>query len=125
MRERVARRVKELRQRAGMSQQELARLAKVSRSFLVEVEQGHRSPNIDLLEKLAVALEVDARELLGPAPAATNPRKTESPARDTPRWLGKRVEAIAQSAEPGEIARFEAVALAFFKAMGPGGRKRG
>ena len=50
---RVVRRAREGR---GLSQEALADLAAVSRSFLSEVERGSASPSLETMHKLAAAL---------------------------------------------------------------------
>lgn len=50
---RIVRRAREAR---GLSQEALADLASVSRSFLSEVERGSASPSLETMQKLADAL---------------------------------------------------------------------
>jgi transcriptional regulator with XRE-family HTH domain len=51
------------RRRAGLSQDELARLAAVHRTEVGLLENGARLPRLDTLVKLACVLEVSADEL--------------------------------------------------------------
>lgn len=60
----LGRRLREVRQRAGLSVSELARLAEVSRRHLTEVEAGRSNPTVTRLVDLAQALDVDPAELL-------------------------------------------------------------
>jgi transcriptional regulator with XRE-family HTH domain len=48
--------VRRCREARGLSQEALADLAGVSRSFLSEVERGTASPSLDTMQKLADAL---------------------------------------------------------------------
>ena len=50
--------VKERREQLGMSQKELAEKAKISQSFLCDIEQGRCKPSIDTAVKLAQVLDV-------------------------------------------------------------------
>jgi transcriptional regulator with XRE-family HTH domain len=57
--------MRDLRDRAKLTQEELAKRAKVSRSYLAALEAGHRkNPSIDTLKRLARALGVPVTELL-------------------------------------------------------------
>ncbi len=64
---RFAARLRELRLGKSLTQLQLARAAGVALSHLSKLESGDTSPGIDLLERLADALEVHATSLL-PAP---------------------------------------------------------
>ncbi|HEV8642378.1 MAG TPA: helix-turn-helix transcriptional regulator [Methylomirabilota bacterium] len=62
---RLATVMRDLRDRAKLTQEELAKRAKVSRSYLAALEAGHRkNPSIDTLKRLARALGVPVTELL-------------------------------------------------------------
>lgn len=50
----------------GISQEELARLAGVHRTFVSDVERGVRNLSIDNIARLAHALALDPSELLKP-----------------------------------------------------------
>jgi transcriptional regulator with XRE-family HTH domain len=56
--------LRKLRTKAGMSQEELAKRAKVHRITVLNIEGGHETPTIATLTKLARALDVDVAELL-------------------------------------------------------------
>jgi transcriptional regulator with XRE-family HTH domain len=62
-----AKRMKEVRLSRGISQEGLAELCNLHRTYISSVERGERNISIDNMEKLALALEVDIRELLNPA----------------------------------------------------------
>ncbi|MEA3077566.1 MAG: hypothetical protein QOF60_2474 [Actinomycetota bacterium] len=51
--------MRERRKKAGLSQEELAELAGLDRSYIGQVETGRRNANLDTLSRLAIALNVD------------------------------------------------------------------
>ncbi len=58
----VGKRVKELRNRLGVSQEELADLAGMDRTYITSVECGKRNISIVNIEKLSIALKVSLKE---------------------------------------------------------------
>jgi transcriptional regulator with XRE-family HTH domain len=56
--------VRELRQRKGLSQEALAGIAEVERTYLTEVELGKRNVTLLNIGRLAVALGVGVGELM-------------------------------------------------------------
>jgi transcriptional regulator with XRE-family HTH domain len=56
--------VRELRQRRGLSQEALARIAELERTYLTEVELGKRNVTLLNIGRLAVALGVGVGELM-------------------------------------------------------------
>ena len=50
--------VRERREQLGISQKELAERAKISQSFLCDIEQGRCKPSIDTALRLAQVLDV-------------------------------------------------------------------
>ena len=69
--ERVTMRVKEWRERRGMTEKQLATKAGISRGYLARLETARQDPKLSTLEKLAKTLKVDSAKLL----------KEKSPAR--------------------------------------------
>jgi transcriptional regulator with XRE-family HTH domain len=63
-RQRFAQRTRELRREKGLSQEELAELADLHRTYVGSVERGERNISIDNLERIAAALGVPLREML-------------------------------------------------------------
>lgn len=59
-----AHRLRQLRQVKGLSQEALADLAGLHRTYVGSVERGERNVSIDNMERLAKALEVDVADLL-------------------------------------------------------------
>lgn len=63
-----AERLREVRRTAGLTQRQLAETAHLSEGYVVRLESGDTSPGLDLLSRLAAALNVLLTDLL---PAAT------------------------------------------------------
>jgi transcriptional regulator with XRE-family HTH domain len=59
----VARNLRILRKLKGLSQEELAFQAGINRNYVGQIEREEKSPTVDILEKLAIALEVNAVDL--------------------------------------------------------------
>lgn len=55
--------VRELRQEKNISQQKLAELANLDRSYVSEVENGYKAPTIITVSKIADALDIRASEM--------------------------------------------------------------
>lgn len=64
-------RLRDIRQRRGVSLRELKRLSGVAVSALAKFEAGEGDPQLSTLRKLAKALKVPVAELIG----ETNPKK--------------------------------------------------
>ena len=62
-RELLGRRIRSLRTAKGWSQQELGEKADVNYKFVGEIERGRQNPSLDILSKIAGALEIDLSEL--------------------------------------------------------------
>ena len=56
-------RVKELRVERKLSQEALANLSGIDRTYMPGIEKGQRNVSIIVVEKLAVALKVELNEL--------------------------------------------------------------
>jgi len=56
--------IKEYRKKAGMSQDDLAKLAKINRTYLSQLENNRSSPTVDVLFRLANAMEINAVKLI-------------------------------------------------------------
>ena len=54
----VARNLKKLRLKRGISQENLAVDAEIDTSYLSGLESGHKNPTVAILERLAAALDV-------------------------------------------------------------------
>lgn len=59
-----ARKLKEFRNKNRLSQEELADMAGLHRTYVGSVERGERNISIDNMERLASALKINVKELL-------------------------------------------------------------
>lgn len=60
------RRVRELRRRNGLSQEDLALACKLDRSYVGGIERGERNVSLVNIRKIAAALRVPTKELFQP-----------------------------------------------------------
>ena len=58
LRQTVAKNLKRLRQEKDLSQEELADRAEINRNYVGMIERAENSASVDMLEKLAEALDV-------------------------------------------------------------------
>ena len=58
----VGKRIKELRNKLGISQEELAFRSEIHRTYIASLEVGKRNVSIETLEKVINALEVSMSE---------------------------------------------------------------
>lgn len=63
-RRRLGERVRKLRKRMGISQEELGFRAKVHRTYIGAIERAEQNVSIDTIHKIAKALKVSSGELL-------------------------------------------------------------
>ncbi len=56
--------IRELREKRGLTQTELAQAAGITRIYVAKIEAGEKLPSIPILLKLAKALKVKAGKLL-------------------------------------------------------------
>lgn len=59
-----ARNLREIRVKQGLSQEELADIAGLHRTYVGSVERGERNISIDNMERLATALKINIQDLL-------------------------------------------------------------
>ena len=62
----AAKRIRQIRAGKGLSQEELADIAGLHRTYVSSVERGERNVTVDSLERLAEALGVDIRAFFEP-----------------------------------------------------------
>jgi transcriptional regulator with XRE-family HTH domain len=63
--QRLATVLRQLRAKRDMTQEDLAKSAKVTRSYIALLERGHKkNPSLAIMKKLARALDVPVTELL-------------------------------------------------------------
>ena len=60
----VGENIKAARLKSGLSQEKLASLADIDRTYLPSIEKGKRNISITVLLRLANALEIDIKKLL-------------------------------------------------------------
>lgn len=75
LRLRIAWNLRKIRSLRGITQENLAVDANVDRTAISGIERTDYNPSIDLLEKLAEALDVDVLELLAVLPDGANEPK--------------------------------------------------
>lgn len=63
IRELIGVRIKELRKKRGLSQEQLSEKAEITPNYLSRVERGTENPTLDMFMKLANALEVEMWEM--------------------------------------------------------------
>ena len=63
LRRTVARNLRRLRQKHGLSQEELAERAGLNRNYVGMIEREENAPTVDALEQIAKALDINAVEL--------------------------------------------------------------
>lgn len=64
LREVLAKNLKRHRLAAGLSQEELAHRAEVDRTYVSSLERCQYAATVDVIEKLAAQLEIEAADLL-------------------------------------------------------------
>lgn len=62
IKEKFGKNLKRLRLEKGISQESLALLANLDRTYIPSIEKGSRNVSITVVEKLAIALNVDVSE---------------------------------------------------------------
>ena len=62
----AAKRIRQIREGQGLSQEGLADIAGLHRTYVSSVERGERNITVDSLERLAGALSVDVRAFFEP-----------------------------------------------------------
>ena len=63
--QRLATVIRQLRERADLTQEQLAKRAKVARSYIALIEAGYKkNPSLEIVKRLARALGVPVTELL-------------------------------------------------------------
>lgn len=115
----LGRAIRERREALGLSQEELAHGADVSRVYLGSLERGAQVASIEVVERIARALSASVPELLNGPPNEAVPRPED--------LLGRRIAAVAKGASSEQLDVFMRVAVAYFGAVSgkPGrGKKR-
>lgn len=63
-RRQVGQQIRAVRLHANLTQERLALDAGLDRSYIVNIEQGHQSPTVDILIRIAAAIGVPLAELV-------------------------------------------------------------
>ncbi len=63
IRTKFGRNIKKLRKERKLTQEELAEIANMDRSYLSDIERGIKSISIEKIENLAIALKMEISEL--------------------------------------------------------------
>jgi transcriptional regulator with XRE-family HTH domain len=72
----IARKLVERRKEAGLAQGEVARKAKIRQETLSRLEHGHGNPTVDIVSRIAVAIEqLDKRSIARKLPVVETRRK--------------------------------------------------
>jgi transcriptional regulator with XRE-family HTH domain len=71
LREVLGRNLKRLRLAAKLSQEELAHLAEIDRTYISSLERGRYAATVDMIERIAEVLKVDPLELLTDPPVGS------------------------------------------------------
>lgn len=58
----VGKRIRELRNEMGISQEALANKAEIDRTYVTDVENGRRNISIENLHKLVIALQIEFKD---------------------------------------------------------------
>ncbi len=98
----LGKRMKYKRQKKNLSQEDIAKMVRISPSFYGNIERGNRVPSLDTLVAIANALEVGLDFLLADSLTAANPRRTEQETRVLTRFLRERVEELIYDDAPPE-----------------------
>lgn len=56
--------IQRIRKSLGHTQEDLADMVKISRTHMGHIEQGRKSPSLEVLEKIAKALKVKVKDLI-------------------------------------------------------------
>jgi len=64
IRQQFGKRVKELRTEKELSQESLANLAELDRTYIPSIEKGERNVSLEVIQKLSKAFEIKISELL-------------------------------------------------------------
>jgi transcriptional regulator with XRE-family HTH domain len=78
LQKRFGRRVKELRDEKGMTQEDLADAASLFRTYISRIETGLANPTLTVIHELAIALKEPVNHLLQPPERLDVPERTFS-----------------------------------------------
>jgi transcriptional regulator with XRE-family HTH domain len=107
--------IRRIRQNARLSQEELAEAAGINRTYLSQLENGHSSPTLDVLERIARALDVPISALIADSRAAHEPQPLYETASDEIIYPGLREflederARLLMNPSPDEIALLKSI----------------
>ena len=104
--------IRELRQNAGLSQEQLAELSSLNRVTIAKYEAGRIEPGAQALSRIADALEVSTDTLLGKAPASGE--ANGRPKTDESRIISSHVDKMTKEDRARALALMEAVFADYF-----------
>ena len=81
LRRKLGRAIRQLRKRAGYSQESFADVVGLHRTYIGSVERGERNLSLDNIEKIADALRISASRLLSEAERASTESRPFSASR--------------------------------------------
>ena len=64
LKHKVGQAIRSLRREKGLSQEELAELSNINRTYVGTLERGDKSPTLDVLERIAKALDITVGEIM-------------------------------------------------------------
>lgn len=67
-----------LRKQRGLSQEQLALRAEINASYMGQVERGQKNPTIDVLSKIATALQIPIEQVVNPSTLVAPNKKDNS-----------------------------------------------
>ena len=80
--------IRDARRKAQLSQEELAAQAGINRTYLSQLENGRSSPTLEILNKIAIALDLDPTSLIPETHAAREPDPQYEIETETPIYPG-------------------------------------
>ncbi len=60
----IGRNISQLRKSQKLSQEDLSRMAEIDRSYLSEIENGHKNPSVRTIIKISRALNVGVDDII-------------------------------------------------------------
>jgi transcriptional regulator with XRE-family HTH domain len=105
--------LRKIRRKKGLTQEKLAEKANMSLQYLALLEIGRKFPSGEMLERLAIALDIETYELLAVASSANN--ELELLRNDIIREVKTLNESFAKNLEQAVAEAVEKVVSAQFK----------
>lgn len=104
--------IKKYRKMRGLTQQELAERANMSRSYLADVERNRYNPSVDTLKSIAKALQINSNDLLSDDPNAQLVQQNQSAlSPKEERDIAKDLERVLSDLESDQVLAFHGEAM--------------